>query len=497
MSRRLLMSSGGGGSLLSPGGGAAFTASGAYDPAYAPAGTLLTQLHCHTNQSDGSYSPASVVAGYLDAGYDALALTDHDTATSQPDGVSLKVPGVEESPTAQHIIAINSTYLRAGATDAQTIIDGIVAGGGQAQIAHPKWYRGMTSAELLALTDCLGFEIHNAKCVTGAGQNPVSYPGFAVDLWDQVLAGGNRGTWGFAVDDLHYVDAFNAYDVGRVQVMAESESLADLMAALVAGNFAADVSNHGVTPGWPDRDDEGVYLNCTGATRIEAWGPAGLLAAADTNALSYAYAAGDAGKYVRLVAIGGYTEPFSAALGDHWRAYDGTWTVTGGVLALTNDASTRRIILRRHREGDFTASVDMKLGSVGTDGAALMFNALTANYYYMLRIGESSDSRYNNQLAVGATTNNTFGAPVAAAAFDPDPDTWYTVKMAYTAASGRIQAKAWATGDTEPESWMIDGTNTLWRNGAFGFRANRVAQFDNLYVDGFRTYYQPIAVDAA
>ena len=54
-----------------------------------------------------------------------------------------------------------------------------------------------------------------------------------------------------------------------------------------------------------------------------------------------------------------------------------------------------------------------------------------------------------------------------------------------------MRAKVWRPGtDAEPD-WMISGTDTAWGHGAFGFRATvrRVA-------DGFRTYYQPIAVEA-
>lgn len=78
------------------------------------------------------------------------------------------------------------------------------------------------------------------------------------------------------------------------------------------------------------------------------------------------------------------------------------------------------------------------------------------------------------------------------AAFDPDPDTWYTLKLDY--AAGRIRGKVWETGDSEPD-WMVDVTDTTWRHGAFGFRANRTAAFDDLYIDGFQTFYQPVAVD--
>jgi hypothetical protein len=490
VAHRLLAAARGSGSFAAP---PESGASGPYDPAWSPLGSaILTQIHCHTTQSDGSYSAASVVSQYLAKGYGALALTDHDKVTNQPAGVDIAISGNELSPTTQHIISLDSTYVRGGVTDAQTLVDGVVADGGKVQIAHPKWYRGMTYAELAALTDWMGFEIHNMKCVNGAGQNPVSYPGYAVDLWDQMLTGVRRDIWGFAVDDLHNIDAFNALDVGRLQVFAETEDVAGIMAALASGNFAADVSNYGVAPGWPDRSDEGISIACTGAIRIEAWGSGGLLAAANSSSLDYAFTGLE--HYVRLVAVGEYAEPFDS-LSDRWYAANGSWAVPGGVLALTSTGTICKIVLRRHRDSDFACQVDMKIGALGTDQAGLMFNVLNDKRYYLLRIGASSVPSWNNVLAVGYTTNDLFGDPLASATFDPDPDTWYTVKMAYTSATGLIQAKVWPRADAEPGSWMLSVADTHWRHGGFGFRANQVAEFDNFYASGFRTFYQPVAVD--
>ena len=42
---------------------------------------LRANLHTHTINSDGDSPPEDVVAWYRDAGYDALAITDHDLLT--------------------------------------------------------------------------------------------------------------------------------------------------------------------------------------------------------------------------------------------------------------------------------------------------------------------------------------------------------------------------------------------------------------------------------
>ena len=54
---------------------------GPYDPAYSGTSVVLTQLHCHTTASDGTHTPATIVEYYLEAGYEALAITDHDKMT--------------------------------------------------------------------------------------------------------------------------------------------------------------------------------------------------------------------------------------------------------------------------------------------------------------------------------------------------------------------------------------------------------------------------------
>ena len=101
---------------------------------------------------------------------------------------------------------------------------------------------------------------------------------------------------------------------------------------MVAGDFVADVSNYGVTAGFPAVHRGRLSLTCPGATRIEAWGDGGSLLTS---------VAGDAhvvvmdgrGPYARLVAVGDYTEAFGSALSDRWKAVDGTWSAAaGGVL---------------------------------------------------------------------------------------------------------------------------------------------------------------------
>jgi 3',5'-nucleoside bisphosphate phosphatase len=64
---------------------------------------MRVDLHTHTNASDGTDTPAELVAGALAAGLDVLAITDHDTTRgwaqaleARPAGMTI-VPGAEFS----------------------------------------------------------------------------------------------------------------------------------------------------------------------------------------------------------------------------------------------------------------------------------------------------------------------------------------------------------------------------------------------------------------
>jgi hypothetical protein len=495
VTKRLLLASGGGSSFHPP---ITLDLSGPYDPEFSPGATVLTQLHCHTTGSDGSQSPATVVASYLNRGYGALAITDHNVDTTQPAGITTAIPGNEHGTgtSMQHIIGINGAgYVRGSETDAQTIIDGIRGEGGEAHIAHPNWIgTSLSAATIAGLTNHYGIEIMNGKVMGGAtgSVNPITSPGFAVSKWTDALAI-RRDIWAVATDDLHKIDALNTLDMGRVQVFAASNTLTNVIASLVNGNFVADVANLGVTPGYPDRSGGSIDLTCTGAVRIEAWGSSGLLESASGTSLTHT--PDGSSPYVRLVAIGDYTETFDAALPHHWSS-GAQWTVGSGILSLDGTSSASSAWLRRHREGDFEAQIDTQLhDGGGLEGVNLMFNVLNSSRWYAIRIGQSGDANYNNKIAALVTqSSGSSQTLIDNANFTASMDTWYTIKMAYTAATGRIRAKVWETGTGEPD-WMLDATSTTWTWGAFGLRANFDPDFDNLYISGFQTFYQPIRVD--
>lgn len=493
--RRLLLNGGGSGPFLwtAPAPAVEVVASGPYNPAFIPGATVLTQVHCHTTESDGDYTPAEVVAYYAARGYGALALTDHNRTVVQPDGITTKIVGNERS-SSSHIIALDiPAGWTTAATSPQSVINAVTSAGGLSEIAHPHWTRGVTLDELRTLTGYLGFEVHNAHIIDGAGANPLTGGSFAVSTWDDVLRTARRNVWGFAVDDSHKIDAFRVYDIGRLRIFGEDDTAASLMTSLSNGNFVADVSNYDVTPGYPDRTDEDLSLSCTGATRIEAYGATGLLSGTDGSSHTHTYDGTET--YVRLVAWGDFTEPFDST-SDRWANYNGTFTVEGGVLKSVNGTDRRTYVLRRHREGDFTAQVDMNLKSHAGAGVGFHFHYMGNNHNHLIGLNASYVASWQNRLALSGEASYT-AAPLASYPIALATETWYRMKMRYTAVSGLIEAKAWDRDDSEPVDWQISYVGLANLAGMFGLRGNWDTQFDNLYINGFKTYYQPVSIDPA
>jgi hypothetical protein len=445
---------------------------------------LKLQTHDHTNASDGSYTAATIVGYYAGAGYDALAITDHDEVTAQPGGIASAIAGNEFTPSSAHMTGLNSDYTRGSVTNLQAIIDAVVADGGQVIMNHPNYSTGITYLELAALADYMGIEVFNGHC---EDLSPASYPGWAIDVWDNLLTNHDTGTWGFASDDFHGTASRRGYDVGRTLVWAASNTVNNIMAALAAGNFVADVGNFGVTPGWPTLTSDDVSVTCAGAVRIEAYGAAGtLLDAADADNLTYTLVGDE--QYVRLEVVGDYTESFGSAIdqANRWGAEGGgTWAVADGILSQTSASDVIRLLfLKRHLYRDWEAACDVRLDSGSYNkSAGLIFALAKTQYYARLSVGEGL------RLYYGLTTILAEQSGTVTA------DTWYRIRMTYEKSSATFRVKYWAVGDSEPGSWGIEVVNGAFSRGIIGLKVRGAHDFDNLYVKGYRTFYQPITVE--
>lgn len=163
-------------------------------------------LHMHTKESDGAYTPEQAYEKYLEEGYDFVARTDH-WKVSEPGEYKgmLLLSGCEynvgETPKEGifHILAIGAEReLNISRTNtAQEIIDEIHRAGGLAALAHPAWSLNSDS-QIAALKDIDFTEIYNS--VSDLPRNARPYSGVLLDT----LA--SRGYFYrlAAVDDTHF-----------------------------------------------------------------------------------------------------------------------------------------------------------------------------------------------------------------------------------------------------------------------------------------------------
>lgn len=232
-------------------------------------------LHTHTTNSDGDSPPHEVVTWYRDAGYDFLALTDHDLLTLPGDhlagaGPMLLVHGEEITAGDIHVNGLGIRHTLAprvapGAAETlQLNVDAVRGAGGIASVNHPNFRWQLLPEDLAALRGCSLFEIHNAGPETNNGGRP-GHPS-SEQIWDILLSQGRR-MFGIAVDDAHFFRvwgrAYSNPGRGWVQVRAERADESSLLAALEAGAFyastgvtLADVSSSGrelaidIAPQW-------------------------------------------------------------------------------------------------------------------------------------------------------------------------------------------------------------------------------------------------------
>lgn len=197
------------------------------------------QLHTHTNNSlDGKWSVEESLRAYRDAGYDFVAITDHDVITrplNSGDELIL-IPAEENTvpfpfwPLGQHAIFLfTNTRVRSGNSIKRFM--NVKDQGGIVQIAHPNWVGN------------LGFGRWEMKHLLAADQftlmevyNPYSDYSEDTATWHETVVrrGPEKPVWAVAVDDAHNPSFFH---LGRTMVKAESRTLESLQAALVRGSL--------------------------------------------------------------------------------------------------------------------------------------------------------------------------------------------------------------------------------------------------------------------
>ncbi|MBR4070696.1 MAG: PHP domain-containing protein, partial [Bacteroidaceae bacterium] len=180
-------------------------------------------LHTHTTRSDGKKTPEEAAKIYREAGYDAIALTDHwnygesfeQYGLTVLSGVEYNIKNTHPREGLFHIVGVGMERdpRLDDTADAQAAIDAIKSAGGLAIIAHPAWSLN-TPQQIMALRGGDVTEIYNSVSGVHMSRRPDS--GVIVDML------GAQGVFYplVADDDTHYYD--NDACVSYIEVAAES-----------------------------------------------------------------------------------------------------------------------------------------------------------------------------------------------------------------------------------------------------------------------------------
>lgn len=226
---------------------------------------LRGNLHAHTTQSDGHLSPQQLVDTYRNAGYDFLAISDHDVFSGAAlfntleVGNMLLIPANEISKDGPHLLHIGADCRIEPYADRQKVFD-LVSPGGFAIVNHPNWlehHDHCPQAKMREWTGYAGIEIFNGVIGRHAGSP------YATDDWDMLLGNG-RHVWGYANDDLHWA---HEEALGWNVVYVTERTVGAVIAALRNGRFYAST---GVGIDSVTVEDSTVTVRSKNAERIVA-----------------------------------------------------------------------------------------------------------------------------------------------------------------------------------------------------------------------------------
>jgi hypothetical protein len=202
---------------------------------------LKINLHTHTSLSDGHKTPEEVCRIYRNAGYDAIALTDHWKVGPEStfegmtvlSGVEYNTPGCNCSKNLFHILGIGMAAAPKELTrqcTAQGIIDAIRAVDGLVVLAHPAWSLN-TPEMILPLEGVEATEIFNT--ISGVHMSRRADSSLIVDM----LACRGRIYPLLAADDTHYYDSDGP--VSWIMAEADDNSQEAILSAVREGRFYA------------------------------------------------------------------------------------------------------------------------------------------------------------------------------------------------------------------------------------------------------------------
>ena len=207
-------------------------------------------LHCHSTLSDGKGTPVQRVEEYKDAGYDFLALTDHNyysnfTEFNDDDfllllGTELDCPPYGDESLGYHIVGIalpGQNTIPTGKVNAGKTVDEQIAylnsHGNIAIAAHPYWLQ-MRSDAYCRLDGVVGLEVFNSLCQFDFGT------GFSEHIADEAIYAGQQPLL-FATDDYHWEAFRDVPDHFRGYIMVKASALTHeaIVNAILSGSFYA------------------------------------------------------------------------------------------------------------------------------------------------------------------------------------------------------------------------------------------------------------------
>lgn len=204
-------------------------------------------LHMHTTVSDGVVSIEEALEIYKNAGYDAVAVTDHWIWHPQSEYKGMHIisgceynncagdDGRDSVTGVYHILGIgceNAPKIEKTVDGAQDFIDKIHSEKGLAILAHPAW--SLNSVEQVkSLSGIDATEIYNTVSGVHASNRP--YSGTIVDL----LANSDCIFPLTAADDSHFYDGEHTKSYIMLDVSDSDLSDKDIIKKIKAGDFYA------------------------------------------------------------------------------------------------------------------------------------------------------------------------------------------------------------------------------------------------------------------
>jgi hypothetical protein len=237
-----------------------------------------TQMHCHTTNSDGGYSPQDLAQKYYNAGYEIIMITDHNylTLESEVDLQGLLVIQAEELTFSRHWngFFLSEVIMPTEDYTCQEAINDVRAQGGLTQLNHYRtgpftpisW--SATAEDILAFENGPDFlEIWNTGTELTQAHDDKS-------IWDAVLTAGKR-VWGSATDDFHpSVSEALEFNKGWNMIWLDSLCAINVYESLVTGKFYAST---GVEISSYEVIDYGTHklinIESSNADKITFWGP--------------------------------------------------------------------------------------------------------------------------------------------------------------------------------------------------------------------------------